>query len=133
MSFPEKQEAKLKTCHEDLQRLVRTVHEEFPLVVVCGHRSEKEQTAALVGGFSKAQYPKSKHNRWPSDAVDLAPYPLDWNNRKRFVDMYHVIMRKAKELGIEIRAGADFNQDGDLTNDPFVDLPHFERVTKSKA
>jgi hypothetical protein len=40
--------------------------------------------------------------------------------------MYKVVMETAQELGIKIRAGADFNQDGDLTNDKFVDLPHFE-------
>jgi hypothetical protein len=128
--FPPAQQAKLDTCDERLKLLVNEVHQQFPVVVVYGHRGESEQTKAYVGGFSKVQYPNSPHNKYPSRAVDLAPYPLDWNNTRRFIEMYHVVMSVAERLGIKIRAGADFNQDGDLTNDKFRDLPHFELAEK---
>lgn len=124
--FSQAEESKLATCDDRLQLLVRTVNGEFPLLVVYGHRSEVEQEKAVVNGFSKVHFPNSKHNSLPSKAVDLAPWPLDWNNTARFRELYHKVMEVAARLGIKLRAGADFNEDGDLTNDRFLDLPHYE-------
>lgn len=124
--FSDAEEAKLVSCDEKLQLLVRTVNGEFPLVVVYGHRGEVEQEKAVKNGFSKVHFPNSKHNSLPSEAVDLAPHPLNWNDRERFIEMYSKVMEVAGRLGIKIRAGADFNEDGDLKNDRFIDLPHFE-------
>lgn len=118
--------------------------EQSPLVhpmdiyMVCGHRGKEAQTQAVAGGFSKVFWPKGKHNKLPSLAFDFCPmvwngskYEVDWNDIKKFKYIVNVIMRVAKRLESEgkikkIRFGADFNQDGNLTNDKFVDLPHCE-------
>lgn len=124
--FSQAEETKLASCDPLLQELVRSVNEVFPLVVVYGHRDELEQEKAVKNGFSKVHFPDSKHNSLPSEAVDLAPWPLNWNDKEKFIEMYRIVMETADKLGIKIRAGADFNEDGDLKNDRFVDLPHFE-------
>ncbi len=126
--FTENEVRRLHELDGKLVTLVDEVANEFPIFIVCGHRGKEDQELAFAQGHSKVHYPNSKHNSFPSHAVDICPYPIDWNDLKRFREMQVVIMRKAKELGIKIRSGADFNMDGNLTNDKFVDLPHFELV-----
>lgn len=124
--FTWKERVRSMECSLELRTLINEVNKEFAIYIVCGHRAKEDQELAFAQGHSKVHFPNSKHNKWPSEAVDLCPYPIDWNDLKRFRQMQEVIMRKAKELGIKIRSGADFNMDGILTNDKFVDLPHIE-------
>lgn len=72
-----------------------------------------------MDGFSKLKYPNSKHNKTPSIAVDIIPYPfMGWDNTGDFKLLSDIIKRHAKALDIKIRWG------GDWVN--FVDMPHFE-------
>lgn len=121
-------EQRLQECHPDLQRVIRRALADGPLdfSVLCGHRGEAEQEKAVHDGKSKQHYPSSKHNSLPSKAVDVAPCPIDWNDRKRFVDLYRQIFAAAAKEGVKIRWGGDFNRDGNLSNDSFVDMPHYE-------
>jgi len=75
-----------------------------------------------IDGKSK----KSKHNYLPSLAVDVAPYPIDWNNIQRFKDMAKSYIESAKEEGIKIVWGADWDMDGDIKEHKLIDYPHFE-------
>lgn len=110
----------LKECHEDLQRVMNEVIKEFDITVLCGHRGEDEQNEAYNNGTSKAKWGESKHNHYPSLAVDVVPYPLDWNDIESFEKMGEVVMRKADELGIQIKWGRDFKG--------LKDYPHFELI-----
>ncbi len=69
---------RLTTCHPALIQLFERVikRKDLPcdLTILCGHRSQAEQGAAFAKGASKLKYPKSKHNSWPSMAVDVAPF-----------------------------------------------------------
>ena len=111
------------------------------IYLVCGNRNKEDQTQAVAGGFSKVFWPNSKHNRgqdescedetYCSDAMDIAPFPIDWNDERRFKDLIQLVMSVAFKLEKEgrirkIRFGADFNMDGNFKNDKFVDLPHVE-------
>lgn len=117
---------RLATCHPDLQRLFNEVVKHYDCAILCGHRTQEEQDKAVEGGFSKTPFPTSKHNKSPSLAIDAAPYPIDWNNRERFVHFAGFVQGMAKSLGIKIRWGGDFNQDLNFKNDSFFDAPHFE-------
>lgn len=119
-SFGKHSKARLATCHPDLQKLFNEVIKEVDCSILCGYRGKKEQNEAFAGGFSKLQYPKSKHNRKPSLAVDAMPYPIDWHDLPRIIAFVEVVKKKANELGIKIRCGADFPT--------FKDYPHFELV-----
>ncbi len=59
----------------------------------------------------------SNHNSNPSKAIDVAPFPIDWNNIQRFLDMAKVIKESAKTVGVEITYGGDWKM---------KDYPHFE-------
>lgn len=134
-SFSKHSEARLLTCHPDLQRVIRhameTATADLDFAVLCGHRGKIEQDAAYAAGLSKTPFPTSKHNHLPSLAVDIAPYPVDWNDYGRFKHLAEHVLASAAELGISIRWGGDWDGDGKTRRDGdpderFVDLPHFE-------
>lgn len=70
-------EEKLATCHDDLITLANTVLPIHDCTVVWGHRTEAQQEKMFAEGKSKLHYPKSKHNIYPSHAIDLVPYVPD--------------------------------------------------------
>jgi peptidoglycan L-alanyl-D-glutamate endopeptidase CwlK len=69
----------------------------------------------------------SKH--LTGNAVDLAPYPIDWKNTKRFYHFAGIVLGVATEMGIRIRWGGDWDMDDDLDDQSFMDLVHFEIVS----
>lgn len=127
--FSEISKKRLAECHPDLQKLMNEVIKKYDIVILCGFRGKDEQNKAFAEGKSKLQFPKSKHNTTPSLAVDVAPYPLDWNDMKRWWHLAGYIKAKAEELGIAIRQGCDWDGDNDFKDQKFVDLPHVELVT----
>ena len=120
--------SRLETCHPDLQRLFNELIKDWDISILCGHRGEEEQNAAVARGSSKGKFPNGKHNSLPSLAVDAALYPIDWNDTGRHYMFAGMVKQKAKELGINIRCGADWDGDNYTTDQPFHDLPHFEVI-----
>lgn len=116
----------LSTCHPDLQRLFNEIIKYYDCSVLCGHRSKEEQDKAFHEGRSKVQWPNSKHNGMPSKAADVAPYPIDWNDTKRFYMFVGIVRGFAANMGINIRCGADWDGDMEVKDQNFHDLPHFE-------
>ena len=125
-SFGTRSTKRLDSCHEDLQLLFRAVVQRFDCTILQGHRGEEEQNAAFDGGNSKLRWPNGKHNRRPSIAVDVAPYPIDWKDAGRFCFFAGYVKRVADELGMAIRWGGDWDGDTRTTDQTFDDLVHFE-------
>lgn len=122
---------RLGTCHRDLQKLVLKVAEGVDegdlvyadvrdLTVLCGYRGEEEQEAAVASGASKVHFPNSKHNRMPSDAVDIAPFPVEWKDPAyvRKLEALH-----AYTAGVAHALGIDLY-------DISWDRPHIQRNVK---
>ena len=116
----------LATCDDGLQNLFYEVVQHFDCSVIIGHRGEKDQNKAFDEGKSKVRYPKGKHNSNPSTAVDVAPYPIDWEDRERFIYFAGFVIGIASEMGISLRWGGDWNNDTQLSDNNFDDLVHFE-------
>lgn len=93
-----------------------------------GYRNRSNQNKAYRKKKSKLKYPQSKHNRKPSLAVDVAPYPIGWQDRERFCLLAGVVKGIAHSKGIEIRWGGDFNSNNIISDESFVDMPHFELI-----
>ena len=125
-SFSKRSMSKLMTAHPDLQRLFLAVVKEHDCTILCGHRNKEEQQGAYQDGLSMLQWDDSLHNKVPSRAIDASPYPIDWRNTERFIVYARHVLAKAKELGISIRWGGDWDGDGDMTDQRFMDLVHFE-------
>jgi peptidoglycan L-alanyl-D-glutamate endopeptidase CwlK len=119
-NFSNVSEQRLLTCHASIQTVCRTVIQDYDFMVLCGYRDETEQNNAYNSGASQLEYPKSKHNTMPSLAVDLAPYPIDWDDLKRFHELAGRVLEVASLLNIQIAWGGHWKK--------FKDYPHFELV-----
>ena len=75
--FGTKSKMQLHTCDERLVDLFREVVKHFDCTVIEGHRGKEKQNEAYNKGNSKIKFPNGKHNKSPSVAVDVAPYPID--------------------------------------------------------
>ena len=67
---------------------------------------------------------KSRHIE--GKAVDLVPYPLDWNDIEKFNKIKDAMFQAAKELDVNLRWGADWDGDGNYRGKGEYDSPHFE-------
>lgn len=120
--------AHLRTADARLQSLAHKVIEHMDHTILCAHRGQKEQDLAFSTGKSKVRWPNSKHNSLPAKAIDVAPYPIDWNDTHRFARLMGHYERVANEQGIKIRLGMDFSGDGRTVDERFLDFPHIELV-----
>ncbi len=125
---------RLATCHPDIVKIMNVAIVDGPdFSIACGRRGKKEQDYAVAMGYSKVRFPDSKHNAKPlSLAVDVAPYPVDWDDLKRFHVLAGYIMAIAQmlydddEISHLLRWGGDWDRDWCYTDQKWHDLPHFE-------
>jgi ribosome recycling factor len=123
----------LATAEEKLQVLFNEVIKEIDCTVIYGHRTPEEQFELFKQGREKkdgwwvkvgktvtnldGNIKKSKHNYFPSKAVDVVPFPLDWNNIESFKNLAVIVKKKAKELNIDVEWGGDWQM---------KDFPHWQ-------
>ena len=117
-SFGRTSTQRLATCDPRLQEICHKAIKIMDFSVICGHRGKEAQDKAYRTGKSKAQYPNSQHNKAPSLAMDLAPWPIDWNDRERFARLAGIIETIAFTKNIKLKWGGDFKS--------ISDMPHFE-------
>jgi hypothetical protein len=124
--FNDRSLQRLQECDKDLQIIFEEVIKNYDCTILCGHRGKEDQDEAVRTGKSKLSFPNSKHNSTPSRAIDVVPYPIDWNDKARFYHFAGYVCSLANSLGIKIRWGGDWNGDLNFKNDSFVDMPHFQ-------
>lgn len=90
--------------------------------IIEGKRTQERQDTLFKTGKSKRKVSKHTSGR----AVDLAPYPLDWENNERFYYMSGMIRGIAHMMDIPIRVGGDWDSDGEIKDQQFNDLNHME-------
>jgi len=114
----------LETCHSDIQLVVYKAAELglMDFSVICGHRGKEAQNAAFKVGHSKAKYGQSSHNSLPSLAVDIVPYPINWNDIERFKSLGRYILQVAKEEAVNLYWGGHWEN--------FKDYPHYSLNNK---
>jgi len=97
--------------------------------VVKGHRGEAEQHQAFVDGNSKLDWPDGNHNAYPSKAQDVMSYPFPQDEQaQREEQMYLLGLYKgvAAVMGIPLRAGGDWDRDGEILDNGFDGFLHVE-------
>ena len=124
--FGKKSMSRLNTCDEDLVELFEKVVEFFDCSVLEGHRGEILQNKYFDEGKSKLKFPKGKHNDYPSNAVDVVPYPVDWEDTDRMYYFAGFVKGIAHMMEIPIRWGGDWDDDTEVKDTGLKDLPHFE-------
>lgn len=106
----------LKGVHPQLIACVYKALEssETDFSVIEGIRTLDRQKALYEAG--KSQTMQSKH--LTGHAVDIVPYPCDWND----IDSFKLVMKAMKDaadkLGISLTCGGDWNT--------FKDYPHYQ-------
>lgn len=120
------------TCQPLLIAIVNDAIKITNFSILRGHRNEVHQNDAYESGDSKLPWPQSKHNITPSQAIDIAPYPINWDetlpNLARYYFLAGIIKRIAAERNIPIRWGGDWDGDGDFSDQTFNDLVHYELI-----
>ena len=118
----------METCDDRLQAIANEVVKHIDCTVLCGHRNEEDQNAAVAKGNSKATYPNGRHNAYPSLAIDISPYPVDWEDYERFTLFAGFFLGVAKMMYPDVKViwGNDWDGDFDTKDTGFRDYPHFE-------
>lgn len=139
--------AKLASVHIDLQMVVRLAIRRTPydFAIIHGWRNATAQTVLYESGASTKNWPHSTHNqskdhRLPeevriatSDAIDFAPYiggSIPWKDSNVFACVAGVILSCGEELGVKLRWGADWDNDGNTLEHSLLDLGHIEVIHK---
>jgi len=144
--FSEKSLGFLQTCHPDLQKLFEEVIKSRDCTITEGYRSDEKQEELFKAGKSKVKAGVSKHNKNPSLAIDVYPYPvsivmLDSFDTKEWDKFYHFVgyvkgvadtLYNQKKMQHKIRCGADWDGDNCFKDQTFNDLPHFELLEETK-
>ena len=58
--------------------------------------------------------------------MHIDPYPVAYENFLKWYVLAGVVHVAAKDLGVEIRWGGDWDSDFDMTDQQFNDLAHYE-------
>ena len=128
--FGRRSKERLATCDEKLQKVFNEVIKHVDCSVLEGHRSEERQEKLFKEGKTKVHYPNGRHNASPSRAVDVVPYPIDWNDRERFHLFAGMVIGLARGMGISLRWGGDWNMNFEVDDNQFDDFPHFELLNE---
>jgi peptidoglycan L-alanyl-D-glutamate endopeptidase CwlK len=120
---------RLEGVNADLVRVVKIAADMVPLMVIEGLRTRERQAELYAIGRTKPGKPvtwtlASKH--CDGLAVDVAPLPLDWNDRKAFFTVAGAMHAAAQRIGVALRHGGDWDGDGVYGERGESDLPHFE-------
>ena len=124
--FGRKSRERLSSCNEKLQKVFNEVIKHVDCSVLEGHRSKDRQNKLFEEGKTKVKYPNGRHNRQPSSAVDVTPYPVDWKDRERQTLFAGFVIGVASQMDIKLRWGGDWDQDFQVVDNRFDDFPHFE-------
>jgi peptidoglycan L-alanyl-D-glutamate endopeptidase CwlK len=126
--FGKRSRERLKGVDSRLVEVLTEVCKYFDITVIEGLRSQERQNELVEQGKSKTKFGKHVDGK----AVDIAPYPIDWNARDDFHYLGGFVLGIAASKGINIRWGGDWS-DSSLSqgrrttkDNNFDDLVHFE-------
>lgn len=136
-SFSDRSLNNLKGVHPKLVAIVKRALElsSCDFTVLEGVRSQERQNDLWAQGRTKPGpvvtwvQTSGTHGIQPDGyghAVDLAPYPIDWSDVKRFELVAEAMFAAAKEAGVKLRWGGDWNMNETPHERGEYDNPHFE-------
>tara|TARA_R110000751_G_scaffold4066_2_gene18962 strand:+ start:2205 stop:2606 length:402 start_codon:yes stop_codon:yes gene_type:complete len=126
--FGKKSKERLRGVDAKLQNVLNEVVKYFDISIIEGVRSQERQNELVAQGKSKTKFGKHVEGK----AVDIAPYPIDWEARDDFHYLGGFMLATAASMGYKIRWGGDWNASslfkGQRTtkDNNFDDLVHFE-------
>ena len=134
--FGKRSRQRLKGVDARLVNVLNEVCKYYDITVIEGLRSQERQNELVAQGKSKTKYGKHVQGK----AVDVAPYPIDWNARDDFHYLGGFVLGIATQMGVNVRWGGDWSSpslDKDVMSgkeqrttkdNGFDDLVHFELI-----
>jgi peptidoglycan L-alanyl-D-glutamate endopeptidase CwlK len=120
--FGKRSRERLRGVNVKLVNVLNELIKMMDVTVIEGLRSADRQKELLAKGATKVKYSKHMEGK----AVDIAPYPIDWEDRDRFYYMGGMLRGIAQQLGVKVRFGGDWDGDGETKDNNFDDLVHIE-------
>ena len=120
--FGKRSRSRLVGVDAKLVNILNELVKIMDVTIIEGVRTKERQEELLSKGATKTRF--SKHI--DGKAVDLAPYPIDWEDRERFHYMGGMLRGIAQQLGVKARWGGDWDSDGEIKDNSFDDLVHIE-------
>lgn len=137
-AFSKKSRAMLEQVHPDLQKVMEEAIKIIDFSITEGARTIEKQQEYYKAGKSKTlnskHLPKycAQYGRNYSMAIDIVPYPVDYNDRERFCLLAGIVLGMAKilleqgKIKHRIRWGGDWSENNITKDEKFSDMPHFE-------
>lgn len=152
--FGQKSNTRLSSCTRDIQTIMMEVVKHFDCMIVEGNRTaerqnehwskgrkleqlssdptkrdswiviDKDKIVTHKDGYEK----KSRHQNYPSDAVDVVPYPSLWADRNKLIELRGVIKYVQEKLLAEGKIANTLDNGADLWKG--FDLPHYQMKKK---
>lgn len=148
--FGQTSNSRLITCERDIQTILMEVVKFYDCMIVEGNRTPERQNEhwskgrkLKPGGNEKVRkdwvvvdsgkivtykdgYEKlSKHQKYPSPAVDVVPYPSMWKDRSKLIELRGVIKFVQAKLLAEGKITKLLDNGADLWDG--FDLPHYQQ------
>ena len=126
--FGKRSKERLRGVDARLVNVLNEVVKYFDITVIEGLRSQKRQDELVAEGKSKTKFGKHVLGK----AVDIAPYPIDWQARDDFHLLGGFVLGVASQMGVNVRWGGAWSASslykGKRTtkDNSFDDLVHFE-------
>jgi len=120
--FGKKSQERLRGVNSELVNVLFELVKIMDVTIIEGVRSQERQDRLVAEGKSKTKFSKHITGR----AVDLAPYPIDWEDRDRFHYMGGMLRGIAHQMGVKVIWGGDWDGDGETKDNNFDDLVHIE-------
>jgi len=117
-----KSQERLRGVNSQLVNILFELVKIMDITVIEGVRTQERQDKLVAEGKSKTKFSKHITGR----AVDIAPYPIDWEDRDRFHYMGGMLRGISKQMGVDVRWGGDWDSDGETKDNNFDDLVHIE-------
>ena len=120
--FGRRSRERLKGVDSRLVNILNELVKIMDVTIIEGLRTKERQEELVAQGKSQTKFSKHIEGR----AVDLAPYPVDWEDRERFHYMGGMVRGIGKQMGVNVRWGGDRDSDGEIKDNKFDDLVHVE-------
>jgi len=142
--------SQLAGCTRDIQTIFMEVVKHMDISIIEGHRSAerqhhhwnkgrslrregadfKERESWIIKDndkvvtFKDGWQQKSRHQQYPSVAVDVVPYPTMWDSPHKLIELRGVVKYVQAQLLAEGKIETTVVNGGDLWNG--FDLPHYQ-------
>ena len=101
-AFSKKSRSMLEQCHPDIQKVMEEAIKIFDFSVTEGSRTKEQQAKYVKEGKSKTMNSKHlpkycpEYGKYYSYAIDIVPYPVNYNDRERFCLLAGIVLGMAK-------------------------------------